>query len=522
MKTRSALLLLCGVFAAGARAGTPERPLVVFHGNVLLDEVVYRSALDLPDTARATPVQALEVSAKIRGLLRRAGYDLASVHATVKGDQITVEIDEGHLDKIIVLGEGIMESFRFKLELAMPEGVFNRPILERQLLVLANRYRLRRYSYELVAIQRTDHQSTDEPDPALPVPDLRPGDPYELRIHIATSPWSRGFAPEVSVGSPEGLGAGGQYRNQDVFVRDDRWEVRARAAGASQQLLDSDSSRPVLTRLFAQGRWLSPPIFTDSLRPALTVRGDYLSRQRADLHLDSFRQATFSASFDASVFRPRGMLALGMGIERRFLVSLVKGIGANPLIDGTPRAQTRPYAEAIAEMVFNPGELRTDRKHLLDVEARFYTGSPSSEQAMWLRGAYQHRFPFGWHELWWHARGTLLEGGVLFPDEESVGEHLHGAFGGSDYASKLASTGFEFRYSLRRDTIKLGFFYDQLVFGSTDRKTSAESLQTAGAGGPAVHLLLADEFQIDFYFALGWKPDGSVDHSPSLVVRQVF
>ncbi|MFL5370999.1 MAG: hypothetical protein ACJ78Z_12460, partial [Myxococcales bacterium] len=75
MKTRSALLLLCGVFAAGARAGTPERPLVVFHGNVLLDEVVYRSALDLPDTARATPVQALEVSAKIRGLLRRAGYD---------------------------------------------------------------------------------------------------------------------------------------------------------------------------------------------------------------------------------------------------------------------------------------------------------------------------------------------------------------------------------------------------------------------------------------------------------------
>ena len=111
---------------------------------------------------------------------------------------------------------------------------------------------------------------------------------------------------------------------------------------------------------------------------------------------------------------------------------------------------------------------------------------------------------------------------MLFPDEQSVGDHLHGAFGASDYASKLGSTGLEFRYSLRRDTIKLGLFYDQVVFGSTDRKTSVQSLQTAGAGGPAVHLLLADEFQIDFYFALGWKPDGSVDHSPSLVVRQVF
>jgi len=159
MKTRSALVLLCGVLCASASAEIPGRPLVVFHGNVLLDEVVYRSALDLPDTARATPDQALEVSGKIRGLLRRAGYDLASVSAVVKGDQSAVEIDEGRLDKIIVLGEGIMESFRFKLELAMPEGVFNRPILERQLLVLADRYRLRQYSYELVAIQRSDHQT---------------------------------------------------------------------------------------------------------------------------------------------------------------------------------------------------------------------------------------------------------------------------------------------------------------------------------------------------------------------------
>jgi hypothetical protein len=29
-------------------------------------------------------------------------------------------------------------------------------------------------------------------------------------------------------------------------------------------------------------------------------------------------------------------------------------------------------------------------------------------------------------------------------------------------------------------------------------------------------------FQIDFYFALGWKPDGSTDQAPSLVLRQVF
>ena len=517
MRTPTALLLLS--CAGSAAAGVTRPALVELHGNVLFDELVYRSVLDLPESAPVTPADALAVSAKLLGFLRRAGYDLAAVRAKVDGEHIAVDIDEGRLDKIVVFGEGIMETFRFKLELSMPAGVFNRPTLERQLRVLADRYRLRHYSYQLVpaAVQENQRQ-IDE----VELPGIRPGLRYELHILIATSPWSRGFSPEVSIGSPEGIGAGGQYREQDFWVPDDRWELRARVAGAVRQHLDSDSSRPVLTRVLAQGQWLSPPVWTESLRPAVTMRADLLSLQRSDLHLDSFHQATFSASFDASVFRPLAMIAVGIGIERRFLLSLVKASGANPLIDETPRAQTRPYAEAIAEVVFNPGELRTDRKNLLDFEARAYSGSASSDKALWLRAAYQRRFPFGWHELWWQVRGTLRAGGVLFPDEESIGSHLHGPFGGSDFARKLASTGFEFRYSLLRDVIKLGFFYDQVFFGAIDRTANVASLKSAGAGGPALHLLLADEFQIDLYVAVGWKTDGAADYAPSLVLRQVF
>jgi len=326
----------------------------------------------------------------------------------------------------------------------------------------------------------------------------------------------------VTTGSPEGLGVGGQYREQDFWVKDDRWELRARAAGAIRQHLDSGSSQPVLTRLFGQGRWLSPPVLTESLRPALIVSGDLLSLQRPDIHLDSFHQVTFAASFYASVFRPEILFAVGAGIERRFLVSLVTASGANPLVNQTPRAQTRPYGEAIVQVVFNPGELRTDRKHGLDVEARAYTGSTSSDKALWLRASYERRFPFGWHELWLHARGTLLAGQVLFPDEESIGGHIHGALSQSDFARKLGSTGLEFRYSLLRDVIKVGLFYDQVVFGAIDRTADTESLRSAGAGGPAVHLLLADQFQIDGYLAMAWNTRGASDYSLSFALRQVF
>jgi hypothetical protein len=518
MKMSVALLF---VFCAGpAAAQVPGGPLVQMHGNVVFGELVYQSLLDLPEGSRPTPAEALAVSEKLLGFLRRAGYDLATVRAKVDGEHISVDIDEGRLDKIIVFGEGIMETFRFKLGLSMPADVFNRPALERQLRVLADRYRLRHYSYELVPAEVQDDRGP--PIERLEFHGIRPGLRYELHILIATSPWSRGFSPEVSLGSPEGLGVGGQYREQDFWVPDDRWEVSARVAGAVRQHLDSDSSRLLLTRVLGQGQWLSPPVWTQSLRPAVTMRADLLSLQRPDLRLDSFHQATFSASFDASVFRPRGMIAVGVGLERRFLLSLVKASGANPLIDETPRAQTRPYVEAIGELVFNPGELRTDRKNLLDFEARGYTGSTSSDKALWLRGAYQRRFPFGWHELWWQVRGMLRAGGVLFPDEESIGGHLHGPFGLSDFTRKIASTGLEFRYSFLRDVLKLGVFYDQALFGAIDRTTNVESLKFAGAGGPALHLLLADEFQIDIYVAVGWKPDGSADFAPSLVLRQVF
>jgi len=319
MKIRAALLVLsCAAAAAG-------RPLLVFHGNVLFDEMVYRSVLHLPDTAGATGVEATAIAGTLRSFLRRAGYDLATVRAAVAGDQVVVDIDEGRLDKIIVLGEGLVETFRFRLDLALPAGVFNRPALDRQLRVLGERYRLRHYSYELVPaeVQESYGPQIDELEPLLGTSSLRPGLRYQLHILIATSPWSRGFSPEVSIGSPEGLGIGGKYRDKDYWMPDDRWELSGRVAGGMRQHLDTPGSRPVFTRALLQGRWLSPPVLTESLRPALTVRGDLLSLQRGDLHLESFDQATVATSFDAGVFDPSWTVAAGVGIERRFLFGLV-------------------------------------------------------------------------------------------------------------------------------------------------------------------------------------------------------
>jgi len=506
------------------------RPLVVFHGNVLFHDFVYRSLLDLPKYATATVAQAHEVASKLEEFLRRAGYELATVHAQVEGDQIAVEIDEGQLDKMVVIGQGFVETIRSRLEISLPSNVFNRPFLEQRLRELGKRYKLNLYSYELapVAVPPVSEENDDEFGfynlrPLLGLPAERPGQRYELHVFISSVSGRQGVSPELEIGSPEGLGVGASYGAAGLLLKDDRLELIGRVAGAIRSNLDTDSSHPVLSRLLGQARWFSSPVLGQPVRPELTIRANLWQLQRSDLRLNNYSLSTFSSSLDANTtFRPGLTLTVGLGLERRFLYNIQKAINSSPLIDETPKGQTRPYLEAVGEAIFNPGELRTDRKHRLRFDARYYPGSTSSSSSYWLRVGYQRYFPIGWHELWIQAHGTLLGGQVLFMDEEPIGRHMHGPFGASEFSTRLASTGVEFRYAIVRDLLKLGIFYDQVMYGAIDRSAGTQSLRFAASGGLALHLLVADEFQCDFYFGAGVTTAGSVEYAPSLSLRQVF
>ena len=55
-----------------------------------------------------------------------------------------------------------------------------------------------------------------------------------------------------------------------------------------------------------------------------------------------------------------------------------------------------------------------------------------------------------------------------------------------------------------------------------DRSAGTQSLRFAASGGLALHLLVADEFQCDFYFGVGVTTGGAVEYAPVLSLRQVF
>ena len=499
-------------------------PLLVFHGNVVLLDDVYRSVLELPAGTQATVETAKSVATRLSRFLHKAGYDLATVKTHLAGEQIAVEVDEGQLDKVIFLGGGTIETLRLKLDLTLPERVFNRPHLERQLREMAKRVGLAEFAYELVPVDAPGKQFGPQLDEIAPLDELplfKPGRPYELHILIMPGPFRRGFSPELEIDSLEGYGIGGDYQSMKLVFPDDHWHFGGRVAGAVRNRLDTGATRLSFTRLTGDGTWEGPAI-SPGIRPVLRGRVDLSDRQRADLRLESFKFATLDADLALRV-QPSGTvrLSLGLGLERRFLFSAERL--PDTVADTASLAQTRAFGEATLVVRLNPTELRRDRGHELSLEARLYgRGGADRSGSVRLLGRYQKMIPFGWNELWLEGHGEYRDGDILFPEEQSIGgDPLRGPFG-SVYARKLLSFGTEFRYSLLRDVFKAGLFHNAVAFGEINRLTNAESPLLANSFGLGVHALIYEEFALDAWFGFGFEGGGRTDRGAALQLRQAF
>lgn len=506
-----------------------SRSIVELRGNEVLSEGVYLAILDLPDGTPVSDATADRVERRLRDFLLRSGYELSTVDAVARAGRIVVTIDEGHLDKVIMLGQGAFQTLRLKLELSLPNGVFNRPLLERQLAELAERHQLETVRWSLVPVAHVEHVGPQlgELGKIQDIPILPRAHPYELHISVSTRDWTDGFSPELRIDSTEGLGLGARWRRRAVVLDGDRFSVLGRVAGSLRDAIDERSTELVLSRAIAEARWFTPPLVGESLRSFLALRTELLNRQRGDLGLESFYYAPFDLSLNVELVARQGIsVAFGGGLEhfRLFALDRATTVPVSPTIDETPRSGTRGFGAVSFELVFDPDEIRQDRRHSLAIHARLVSRAAEGREAVaQVAGTHQKVLLLGWHELWLNTRGTWMDGGVLFADEQSVGDgYLRGPFSGAYYSPKLASFGAELRFSLARDLFKVGVYHDVAAFQRIDRATSVRDLAVADAFGVAIHALLIDAFSLDVYFGVGFAKGGDFDQGLELQLRQAF
>ena len=523
------LLLIALLLAAPAK----DRPLLVFRGNVALVDDVYRGVLDLPKGSKASPELAQTVGKKLRHFLHVAGYVLATVKTEVQGEQIVVDLDEGHLDKIAFIGADVVQTIRLKMDLRMPEKVLNKPELERQLTGLSERLHLAEFSYELVP--SPDFPQTGPSLDQMGMGDelssmFMPGFPYELHILMIPGKFHPGLSPQVGIDSLEGGGLGLSYQGQGLLQPDDRFGIEGKISAGMRDHLDGSGSRPVLTHTEADIGWDGRPIF--GVRPSIHLRAADINRQRGDLFLESVQGATLTGLLQAKVFPGKYLwFTLGGGLERRFQFMAEAQNCAAPFPPCPPPpgvtdnvAQTRPFGELQLGWLFNPEELRRDRKNELSIQTRVYFPAiQATATAVRTDVRYRKLFPIGWHEFWLEYRGIWLSGDVLYTEEQSLGgEGLRSVFS-SVFVRRMSTVGLEFRYSLLRDLFKVGLWDNPGVYGQPDRANgNAESRAWANAFGVSVHALFIDEFQLDFYYGFGFHEGGAFGSGAALQLSQAY
>ena len=557
----SLIVLLLATFASELRANeappqvepvtsarlTDARKLLVFHGNVVLPDEVYLAILALPEGSAANHDTALLVRKQFQAFLWNAGYDLAQVETAVEHGHIRVDIDEGHLEKILFRGTSSLRTVQALIALNLPQGIFNRPYLERQLARIKRDYGIDIAGWKLV--KSIKHKKIG-PEIGNIKPSVRPSSPpvaptggpfedlgtwighslippradYELHILFRRRAWSPGMGLVASLSGPDGFKLGLRYKNEGLLIDADRWATEGTLGLATRNRLRDQHSYLAIQRAAAAASWFSPP-FLGEFRPALVIREDLTSRQRPDLGLESYlvtrAQAGLALNYDLFV---GGNVSIGFGAERDdvFHLEQVDPL-AVPLV--SPSSDNQPYLDTAVQLTFDPDEIRADRRHEFALAGRQRLGNGAYAYGL-ATYRYQYIIPVGWHDIWLTSHGAYVWGKaskIPFFEEQSVGgTHVRGVFGSRFFTRRVVSCGLELRYSLTRDVYKIGAFVDSALFGEITPDRRHDRARVVASTGPSFHVLLAAAFQLDIFYAIGVASHGSNERGFGATLNQAF
>ena len=521
---------------------TDARRLLIFQGNVVLPDEVYLAIIALPEGSASDNDTAQSVREQCQAFLLKSGYELARVETAVEGNHILVDIDEGHLQKIIFRGTSSLRTVQALMALNLPQNVFNRPYLERKFALLKRDYGIDIAGWKLVKSEKRKKigpeivplESPAKPSSPSGAPSeshfknlgtligrslIPPHADYELHILFRRRAWPTGAGLVASLSGPDGFKVGLGYKNERLLLSADRWAAEGTLGLTIRNSLRDQHSYLALQRAAAGVSWFSPP-FLGELRPALVVREDLTSRQRPDLGLESYlvtrTQAGLALNYDLFV---GGSASFGFGAEFDDVSHLEQvDSSAPPLVSAG--SDSKPYIDSAVQLTFDPDQIRADRRHEFAISARQRLGSDSFGVATY---RYQYIIPIGWHDIWLTSHGSYVWGQAPFFEEQSVGgTHVRGIFTSRFYTRRVVSGGLELRYSLIRDVYKAGVFVDSAFFGEISPDRRSESARVVGGAGPSFHILIASAFQLDIYFSISLASGGSNERGFCAMLNQAF
>ncbi len=524
------MLAALSIYAVlGIAALTPQSEKIEFRGNEVITEEVYWQVLEYAGYLSAPlepAAKAAWIQSRVSQFLIKSGYELAVVSAAADGEKIVVEIDEGHLDKILIINTDSWTAIQLRFLFELPGRVFNRPLLERKIRAVLEETNIVSAYYKIAPTDTVEHRGyqLEDPDIIRGVSFLKPGEPHELRIYLKKGDWSQGIKAGLGYKAPDGIYLNGELRYPRFIIDNDSLRLKANF-GVRPSGFGKVPGNPIgISSAGFLGKWMSPKII-DDLRTAVLLSASLEARPREDISLLGYFYAPIRLGGQLEYELGLLNLSLGAGIEQRFMFSpdIVEGEMA-PILAVTDRSDLQLFVRGTASLWFNKQSLRRDRMHRIDLMAEGSLSLINSTENMYrLQLDYQVNKMLGFDEARLKFKSLWMNGGVPFYLEQAMGQgFLRAAFLGEIYNRKATALRLAYRFSLSRDTLKLGLFNDAVIYEGLDKLRQDTGVQFIDNLGVSLHFLIYDTFQFDIYAGAGLSTEGEVSPGASIHVIQAF
>jgi hypothetical protein len=529
--TVAVLVVACCLAASAAGATEKARePAVMFHGNAVFLEPVLLAQMGLERSPAPSPKEMAAGIERLYTFYRKSGYVLVDMHYRKKGPTWHVFIDEGKLDRIIIMGTGSIRTVLIRQGIHLPYKVFNKAQLEKDIETIKKKHGIQRIEYKVVELEEVAHEGFQIPewltatghDILPPALSFEPRARYDLRIHVRGSEWGTGFGWGLDYTSL-GISAHADYSGESALLEKDRQRVLVAAGGDRRSRIDDGSDYLTFTQGTVEIEYYLPPIPKTRLRPQFVSRGDISNWQRKDLPLELYWFFKEEISVNAEI-EPLNNFTLSLGAGSQF-----NNLFGLETVEGRP--MEAPVNEGPFQRWFVAGSvgyrfddlmLRKDQRHSISGHAaHYFGGSRNTTGALELE--YQKVFLFGYDDLTLKTAGFFMWGDPVFHEEYRLTwGPFSSSFDNMFYVRRAAYQSADYGMSLYHEVVTLHLFCDLAAFGRILRKDNSEEPAGAFSAGPGLSLLLYDTFMFRLHYAYGRATTGDSGWELGMSLRKVF
>ena len=447
-------------------------------------------------------------SKNILSFYQKSGYLLARAYLIKETENsLIIFLDEGALGKIVFKRLSTIDTIKIKYEFTLKSRIFNKHIVENEIVRLKKKYKFKDIRYSLVPATAGDKAYFQLDDKIL-IPGLGEtripffkeySSRYNLEIEFI--PEAKSNQNDLSYGIKlhytKGLIPSAEYYYPSFLQRKDLLTIGA-SIGLFYGLDLKFKNPPKWTFMETHSDYHFAPLFEEYFTPMVSASAYYSRASRKDLGLNNYNYLKLKSVLAPGITLLKKLrFYSGIGGERVYIFSPQKDEDADYNADINKDIDNWAVLESRIKIDARPWTLKNTRRQEFETVYNYYKNKKSfHEVKMKWNGDIEFDsldffiFTIDYSRIWHRPP---------FYHEYSVSDaNFKGFMGKSYYTRNMIRSANEYKVSVYRDLYHFGFFTDLVHFEGSGYDLFGE--QNGLVSGIAGHIIFLDQFEFNIFF----------------------